>query len=54
MTISVRNFGRDLFPLRFLFYDQFAISPSSLICLAFYWALTKCTFKVVSGEVMAK
>jgi hypothetical protein len=54
MTISVRNFGRDTFLLRFSYYDQFAISPSSLICVAFLWAMTKCTFKVVSGEVMVK
>ena len=46
MTISV-GIANFIFE-DFLFYDQFVVSSSSLIWLAFFWVMSKCTFTIVS------
>ena len=46
VTINVRIFRCNLLTLHIvLFYDQFAISPASLTCVAILWVLSKCTLQ---------
>lgn len=54
MIISVSIFRRKIFLLVIvLFYDQFAALPNSLVSLAVYWTLAKCTFTIVIDAEMA-
>jgi hypothetical protein len=49
VAVSVRNLSKCFTYNIYLFYGQFAVSLASLICLAIFFVLSKCTFTIFTG-----